>query len=350
VSTPCVSVVMPAYNSERFVRAALQSVLAQRFPDLEVIVIDDGSTDGTVREVRAIRDRRLQMIHNERNLGIPRTRNRGVEAARGRFIAWMDSDDVAHPERIGRQVSFLEGAPDYALVGSYARWIDAQGRSFGIRRRPLRCAEIRAQLLFRSCFTNTSVMVRRTIARRYRYREDYELASDVELWSRLAMEHPVANLPDVLVDHRSHPWRTGGVRRQRSNTIDANKGRVVAQQLAALGVRLAPSDLERHQALRAARYIPRSGAYARWAQRWLMTLAEANRNSNRYSQPELERALGERWLLVCYRTALAMPSLAFRSPLTRLGLAQVPRLLGERLRHLRSGGAPMPIRHAAAGA
>lgn len=348
MSTPCVSVVMPAHNSERFIEAALRSIVGQRFTDLEIIVIDDGSNDATAARVRAVCDPRIRLLRHETNLGIPRTRNRGVEAARGTYLAWMDSDDVAHRDRIGRQVAFLESAPDHALVGSYARWIDARGRRFGTRRRPLRCAEIRARLLFRSCFTNTSVMVRRAVAQRYRYREDFALGSDVELFSRLAMDHAVANLPELLVDHRSHPWRSGGERRRRASTIDANKARVVGSQLDRLGVSYTATDLERHLALRAARYIPRDRDYAQWAERWLRILRETNRRARRYPTREFERALGERWLLVCYRAALpTAPALALRSPLSRLGVAQIPRLLAERSRPLR-GRPTAPTRHAVA--
>ncbi|MGH7100235.1 MAG: glycosyltransferase family 2 protein, partial [Stellaceae bacterium] len=102
-----VSVLMPAFNASRFIRQSIASVLGQTFEDFELLVIDDGSTDDTVAMVEQMRDPRLRLLPNPRNLGIVASLNRGIAAARGRYVARFDSDDICRPNRFARQVEFL---------------------------------------------------------------------------------------------------------------------------------------------------------------------------------------------------------------------------------------------------
>ncbi len=334
-SRPQVSVLIPVYNREHLISEALDSVLRQSFRDFEILVIDDGSTDRSAELVYAYSDPRIRVIHNAKNLGIPRTRNRAVEAALGRFIAWMDSDDIAHPERLERQVAFLKAHPRVAAVGSFARWIDATGRAMGVRRRPVSSDEIKARLLFSGCFTNTTVMSRRQAQERYRYREDFDLGSDIELWTRVAQDHEVANLPEVLMDHRTHARRAGGARGERSEIVARNKRRVARAQLEGLGMRFGAADLERHMNLRTAGSIPQDLHYPAWAHEWLLRLGRANRRVGLYPEQEFSRALGEKWFLVCYRGAFrGVGTRPLRSPLTPRGIANYVNRFGESLRRL----------------
>jgi len=113
-----VSVVVPVFDRARVVGDALRSLLVQTWRDLEVVVVDDGSGDDGVAVAEAFGDPRVRIVRHGANRGIPHARNTGLEAARGRYVAWLDSDDVARPERIATQVGFLEANPDVALVGS----------------------------------------------------------------------------------------------------------------------------------------------------------------------------------------------------------------------------------------
>lgn len=319
---PRVSVIVPVYNRESLIRLALESALRQSFTDFEILVVDDGSTDATVEVAHSYADPRIRVIQNSKNLGIPRTRNRGVDEARGEFIAWLDSDDIARGTRLAEQVAFLDAHPDVTVVGSFARWIDQGGKPMKIRRRPQGSDEIKARLLFSGCFTNTTVMARRAIQLAYRYREDFELGSDVELWTRIALDHEVVNLPQVLMDHRTHGGRAGGERGERSEIVRRNKARVITAQLEGLGVAFDSADLERHLLLRTSRSIPADTAFAAWAHDWLLRLRRANASRRLYPSAPFTRALGERWLLVCYRVGLArVAHRVLRSPLTPSGVA-----------------------------
>ena len=127
---PRVSVLMPAYNAAPYVAGAVESVLAQTYGDFEFVIIDVGSTDATpdILADYAARDHRIRLARNEANLGLIRSLNRGLEIARGEFVARFDADDLSRPERLERQVSFFNGNPDHVLVGASYDAIDSQGR------------------------------------------------------------------------------------------------------------------------------------------------------------------------------------------------------------------------------
>lgn len=292
---------MPAFNRERYLRSAMESVLCQTFEDFELLIIDDGSTDQTVAIVESFEDPRIRLMRNETNLGIPRTRNLGIDNARGELLAWMDSDDVAYPQRLERQVAFLDAHPECALVGAWARWIDEDGTPMRVRRRPTGSDTIRARLLFLGCFTNTTTTARREILAKYRFNEDFALGSDVELWSRLARDHVVDNLPEVLVDHRAHSGRAGGDLGARKGSLAKNKHRVVMAQLDLLGVSFDDKDVERHLGLRTQKSVPMDASYLEWAQRWLLSLCAANRERGVFPEPAFRDAAAERWLAVCWK-------------------------------------------------
>src|SRR5688500_3733490 len=124
-----VSVIMPVYNGERFLRDAVDSILRQTYRNFELIVVDDGSTDGTsqVLDRYQDQDRRVRVHRHERNGGIVAARNQGCRLAQGRFIAVMDADDISIPERLARQIAFLEANPDIVAVGGWVCTISENG-------------------------------------------------------------------------------------------------------------------------------------------------------------------------------------------------------------------------------
>ncbi len=290
--SPRVTVFMPAYNREGLVGQAIDSVLAQTLADFELLVIDDGSTDRTPEVVSGYADPRIRLVRNDANLGIPRTRNLGIELARGEYVAMLDTDDLAHPERLEKQVRFLDRHADHALVGSWAWRIDGQGRRSGALRRPLTAERVRARLLFRGCFRTPSVMARRSVISRYRFSTDFPVCSDSDFWVRVALDHRGANLPECLISYRMHE---GGITKQRAALVRDRKIAVTAYQLERLGVRFDADDLARHYDLRKPRKFRPDAAYMEWAEQWLLRLSEANRSRRLYPEPQFGHAIGERW-------------------------------------------------------
>jgi len=203
---PRVSVVIPVFNCERFVAEAVESVLAQSFRDLELIVIDDGSTDRSPEIVaQLIRDERRARLHvNERNLGLSVTSNRGWQEARAPYVARLDADDVALPDRLSRQVPFLDDHPRVGAVGGAAIRIGASGAQGATMRFPTQNRGIRATLDRRSCIAHSAALIRRAALEQVGgYRLD--VGGDFDLWLRLAERWELANLAEPVVLYREHP-------------------------------------------------------------------------------------------------------------------------------------------------
>lgn len=201
-----VSVLMPAYNCEAYVLEAVSSMLSQSFSDFELLVIDDGSTDSTRKLLESVHDSRLRLVSNERNIGLIGTLNRGLELAVGRYVARMDADDISAPERLEKQVQYLEANPDVHVLGSMVNLINEQGKAFGaISGYPKNADEIHRYLLRECCLIHPSVMFRKdTVLAAGGYSASARHAEDYDLWLRLSDHHKIANLPDKLVSYRMH--------------------------------------------------------------------------------------------------------------------------------------------------
>lgn len=203
-ASPGVTVLLPVYNGEAYLREAVDSVLRQTYPDFELLVIDDGSTDGTPDILRSYEDPRLRVVRNEVNQGLARTLNRGLQLARGEYVARQDADDVWEPELLAVQVAFLDRNPDIAMVGCAFREIDQHGTPGRTRTLPCSPDEIHWDLHFHNTFIHSGVTIRREVLLRAGgYNENCAYGEDYELWLRLARTHRLANLKTVLARVRT---------------------------------------------------------------------------------------------------------------------------------------------------
>lgn len=204
---PKVTVLMSVYNGERYLREAIESILAQTFDDFELLIVNDGSTDSTREIILSYEDPRIRLVDNECNLGLTRSLNKGWELAQGEFIARQDADDISEPERLTKQVTFLDTNPDVALVGTWHREIDAQGNLLGEWELPCTWTQIRWSLLFFTPFVHSSVMLRKSLILKEIgwYNEALSYSQDYELWLRVARHMPVASLDRRLVRTRINP-------------------------------------------------------------------------------------------------------------------------------------------------
>jgi glycosyltransferase involved in cell wall biosynthesis len=207
-SHPIVSVVMPVYNSEHYLRAAVESILAQTLSDFELIAVDDGSTDGSASILADFckQDERVVIISSPQNQGIVSALNRGLQMARGEYIARMDSDDISLPERFERQVEFLETHPQVGVLGSKAIFMDSYGRDIARVGHPIGDLSIRWTSLLANVFFHPTVMIRRSILTDYDlgYRPDFQSVEDYDLWVHLLAHTQAANLDRPLVRYRVH--------------------------------------------------------------------------------------------------------------------------------------------------
>ena len=211
---PLISVIMPAFNAELYVEEAVRSILDQTFRDFEFIIVDDGSTDRTPEILRTFTDPRIRLLFNERNEGNYPARNRGCWLAQGKYIAVMDADDVALPERLEKQMRFMEENPEILACGTAYRLI---GRN-KIIVQPVKWTEIQYCLLMTYCMLHPTMMIRAEVMKKLGfYKEESICAEDYDLTLRLAIVGKVINMPDVLLERRLHANQISSLYSKKQN-------------------------------------------------------------------------------------------------------------------------------------
>lgn len=205
---PTVSVVIPAYNAEAFIGDTVHSALNQTFSDLEVIVVDDGSKDGTVKRLEEFGDR--IRVHQKPNGGVSSARNAGVDLARGTFIAFLDADDLWAPTKLERQLHGLTAPMSFTdrhNIGARGDIPELQSEST-----PMEGGDLFEPLMLRGNFiTLTTVLLRRDLFLQMDgFYSGLNGTEDWDLWLRIAAQHPIAFCPEPLASYRFHP---GGLSR-----------------------------------------------------------------------------------------------------------------------------------------
>jgi glycosyltransferase involved in cell wall biosynthesis len=199
---PQVSVIMSAYNAESFLTQCIESILNQTYSDFEFIVVNDGSTDGTLEILQSFSDPRLNVI-DQLNKGLTATLNELISRSRGKYIARQDADDYSLPERLAKQVQFLENRQDIALIGTGSVQVDhsnSQIHRFIPETRPITLSQ---QLVEVNSFTHGSWLVRADILKDLNgYREEFRFSQDYDLLLRMNEKYQLSNLAEVLYAHR----------------------------------------------------------------------------------------------------------------------------------------------------
>ena len=205
--SPQVSVVMPVYNGERYLAEAIASILGQTYADFEFIIVDDGSTDASAEIICefAERDPRIQLIRLEHNMGNATARNNGISVASGKYVAVMDCDDICLPDRLRKQLTFLETHPEIDVIG-FTKWLVDQDL------KPLTGISVPQEhplivwgLFFGANIVHHVLMRREPLVAAGGYDAGFKVSCDTELWSRLIATSRFANLLDILMLYRQHP-------------------------------------------------------------------------------------------------------------------------------------------------
>lgn len=198
---PTVSVLMPVYNAELFLREAIESVLNQSFTDFELLIINDGSTDKSKTIIESYKDSRIRLV-NQPNHGLVYTLNKGIDLAEGKYIARMDADDASLPNRLERQVDFLEVNTEVALLGTAYDVVDEEGAKLYTFKPILDDSTIRLDFLLRNPFGHGTTMFRKEVVQKLGGYANLRYTEDYELWWRIASKHKLANIQDIL-----YKWR-----------------------------------------------------------------------------------------------------------------------------------------------
>jgi len=209
MNKPKVSVLMPVYNGEKFLRKAIDSILRQTFTDFEFLIINDASTDNSKEIILSYNDKRIKYFENEKNLGVAKTLNKGMKLAKGKYIARMDADDISFPERLKEQVNYLDNHSYCDVVVTKIYIMDICGNVLGKWKEDqenITFRQIKKQLPISNCLAHPTVMVKSSILRQYGYCGNLRHSSDYELWLRLCSdERRIEKIDEELVYYRTRP-------------------------------------------------------------------------------------------------------------------------------------------------
>lgn len=206
-TNPSISVLLPVYNAEPYIRDAVESILAQTFRDFELLILDDGSTDGSLNILLECQEKDSRIsVKSRENRGHVASLNELISKSRGRYLARMDADDVSLPHRFKQQFEFLEANLDHVAVGGWPLYINSKGLRIGVIQTPLNHDEIdQANLKGHASIWNPTAMMRKSAVMGVGcYREQYKHAEDLDLWLRLAEIGKLQNIPDVVLLYRLH--------------------------------------------------------------------------------------------------------------------------------------------------
>lgn len=203
MNNPTVSILMPAYNVEKYVAEAIDCIFAQTFEDFELLVLDDCSTDNTEEIVRSYSDKRIRHIRHKQNMGLANNLNVGLKLARGRYIARMDGDDISLPERLQTQIDFLEAHPDIDLCSCGLQMFGMEDTVWIRESDP---EDVKITMMFYSPILHATSVWRRESFEKHNlyYNQDMFPAEDYDLWSRAVFHCKLANIPQVLYKYRIH--------------------------------------------------------------------------------------------------------------------------------------------------
>lgn len=199
MNRPKITVLMSVYNGENHLHEAVDSILNQTFKDFEFLIINDGSTDKTTNILKSYNDPRIKIHINKKNIGLTKSLNVGLKMAKGEYIARQDADDISSPERLAKEIAFLEKHNNYAVVGTFAMALNEYSEELQIWERPYEDANIRTALKRDNCIIHGTAMMRRSfLLKAGFYDEAITKAQDYDLWVRLSKKYKMANIPEFL--------------------------------------------------------------------------------------------------------------------------------------------------------
>ena len=207
MKTPLISVILPVYNSEKYLYQSINSILNQTFLQFELLILNDGSNDSSLEIINSFNDQRIR-IFSHKNIGLSATLNKGINLSRSFFIARQDADDISLPQRLDLQFKYMQNHPECNLLGSAAQIIEVDRYVNRYICPPIADIDCKFQLLFKNCFIHSSVMIRKSVLSKvgfYSTKTDRSFAEDYDLWSRISRTSKVSNLGETLVYYRELP-------------------------------------------------------------------------------------------------------------------------------------------------
>jgi len=295
-NTPKITILMPVYNGEKYLKKSIESILNQTFKDFEFLIINDSSTDNSEKIIKSYADPRIIFIQNEKNIGVTKTLNRGLELATGEYIARMDADDISLTKRLNKQIKFLEANPKIGICGT---WIKTIGNIKGyIQKYPTNPNEAKAQMLFYTPLAHPTVMMRKNILKRFnlKYDENLRNGQDYDLWSRALKYTKISNLNKVLLLYRIHEKSEST---KHSNFQKKSAETIRARELKNLNIVPTEKEMTIHQHLRASNDCSIL-EFLTEKETWLQKLISQNKQTKYHQEPYFSNIIFKQWIMSCY--------------------------------------------------
>jgi glycosyltransferase involved in cell wall biosynthesis len=293
---------MPVYNRERYVGAAIESILGQTFPDFEFIIVDDGSTDETVHVIESFDDPRIRLVSLDTNRGISHALNMGIGVAKGKFIARADSDDISLPRRLERQLEYMDSHPDIGICGASIGWVDANGhplpKPFDEWHAITDPEQAKIRLLYGVPFAHPTFFVRRWIYQAIPYRSHWDLAEDYGFLVEASRLTSLGGLKEKLMLVRQHPERSSRLQIARQNEIAMQISMAMLMQL---GVTLDQNDRENWRLFFRPPPWPLSTEELRAVDELGARILTANMKSKKLDAGLLQSFFSKQWWQLCRR-------------------------------------------------
>jgi glycosyltransferase involved in cell wall biosynthesis len=296
---------MPAYNAEKYIAEAIQGVLDQTFSNFEFLIINDGSTDQTEEIILSFDDERIRYVKNEENLKLIAALNKGIDLARGKYIARIDADDICLPDRLKKQSDFLIKHTDCVLCGSWAYLIDSEGEKKGRVKFIDEPKLLKISLLFSCPIIHPSVMIRTEIIKEFKYSHTALHTEDFDLWLRITNKgFKIANIADFLIKYR---WHDSNISVENEDFQIKKKAELLKPYIENfIGREVSAEELDLHLLSFCLYHLGKkkdiSNLDLHAEKKWLESLACRNREIKKFSQIDFEAFLWSRWIVCCLAT------------------------------------------------
>lgn len=295
---PLVTVLMPVFNGEQYLKEAIDSIISQTFTDFELLIIDDGCWDRSVEIIKSYADPRIRLVRNQKNLGLIASLNKGLDLVHSPYIARMDCDDISLPERLVKQVNFME---NHLNIGVCGTWFQSFGSEINVTcTHPTDTKLLKAKLFFDCYLGHPTVMIRRELLEKFhlRYSKEHLYAEDYGLWVKCSEFFDLTNIPEVLLLHRNLP--TGITMSKRQQQIDTVI-KINCENLAKLGIRQIDDTILRlHRKIVIHPRSITSKEEKEKAYNWLWQIKKANEKNKVYDEIHFSVVLAEKWLEICH--------------------------------------------------
>lgn len=308
MNKPLVSVLMPCYNVEKYVVEAVDSILNQTYKNIEIIAINDYSTDrtGLLLEQLAKQDSRIRVINNEENLKLIKTLNKGISLCNGEYIARMDADDISLPTRIEKEVDFLERNKDHDIVSTlFYAFPSENPNKKSFHHSPLKDSELRAFILFKSGICHPAVMIRKRVFTDLglKFESEYLHVEDYALWSEAIYKTKIANIGEPLLLYRVHQQQVSSL---HEDLQLENKKKVFKIHARQLGLPVDDDFINVYASVAEAVPVESSLAYLDKCEQVLLTLINRNKEISFCNKEYLRKLASIHWLRLCANSRLGL--------------------------------------------